>query len=81
MVLVLISIIFKKAAENNIKCSSFKGQHMRRPVCRDIRYLSRDKYTFKLSNAQCFCCTSKFQKNLVQNQAAQTSQWLTGIQN
>ena len=50
---------------------------MRRPVCRDMR---RDKYTFMLSNAQCFGCTPKFQKKLVQNQAAQTSQWLTGIQ-
>ena len=54
---------------------------MRRPVCRDMRSLSRDKYTFTLSNAQCFGCTPKFQKKLVQNQAAQTSQRLTGIQN
>ena len=36
--------------------------------------LSRDKYTFMLSNAQCFGSTPKFQKKLVQNQAAQTSQ-------
>ena len=47
---------------------------MRRPVYRDMRSLSRDKYTFMLSNAQCFGCTPKFQKKLVQNQAAQTSQ-------
>ena len=39
-----------------------------------MRSLSRDKYTFMLSNAQCFGCTPKFQKKLVQNQAAQTSQ-------
>ena len=51
---------------------------MRRPSCRDM---GRDKYTFMLSNAQCFGCTPKFQKKLVQNQAAQTSQRLTGIQN
>ena len=54
---------------------------MCRPVCRDMRSLSRDKYTFMLSNVQCFGCTPKFQKKLVQNQAAQTSQRLTGIQN
>ena len=47
---------------------------MRRPIYRDMRSLSRDKYTFMLSNAQCFGCTPKFQKKLVQNQAAQTSQ-------
>ena len=46
---------------------------MHRPVLRDMRSLSRDKYTFMLSNAQCFGCTPKFQKKLVQNQAAQTS--------
>ena len=51
---------------------------MRRPVCRDMR---RDKYTFMPSNAQCFGCTPKFQKKLVQNQTAQTSQRLTGKQN
>ena len=51
---------------------------MRRPVCRDMR---RDKYTFMPSNAQCFGCTPKFQKKLVQNQTAQTSQRLTGIPN
>ena len=51
---------------------------MRRPACRDRR---RDKYTFMLSNAQCFGCTPKFQKKSLQNQAAQTSQRLTGIQN
>ena len=51
---------------------------MRRPVYRDMR---SDKYMFMLSNAQCFGCTTKFQKKLVQNQAAQTSQRLTGIQN
>ena len=47
---------------------------MRRPVYRDMRSLSRDKYTFMLANAQCFGCTPKFQKKIVQNQAAQTSQ-------
>ena len=51
---------------------------MRRPACRDMH---RIKYTFMLSNSQCFGCTPKFQKKLVQNQAAQTSQRLTGIQN
>ena len=51
---------------------------MCRPACRDMR---TDKHTFMLSNAQCFGCTPKFQKKLVQNQAAQTSQRLTGIQN
>ena len=51
---------------------------MRRPVCRDMR---RHKYAFMSSNAQCFGCTPKFQKKLVQNQTAQTSQRLTGIQN
>ena len=43
--------------------------------------MRRDKYTFMPSNGQCFGCTPKFQKKLVQNQTAQTSQRLTGIQN
>ena len=43
--------------------------------------MRRDKYTFMPSNAQRFGCTPKFQKKLVQNQTAQTSQRLTGIQN